>query len=183
MLMSRIIDKGLALIRNSLKQPIKTDYLSLIVNFCSLMEAFFRPEYCPRIEDEKKNFIKYIEKVFVFCLVWSLGGALDVNGMTKFDRLVTDNIGVELPRGELYSYFIDTEALNGDWIAWDKYVPSFIYNPEMSYFDLVVPTVNTMRFSWLLKEQIKVNRPVFITGYTGVGKSIIINDTLNHLKD
>ena len=116
------------------------------------MWAFFDPKTCPRIGDDRKNFLKYLEKVFIFSFTWALGGALDPPSMDKFDRLITDSIGIELPRGDLYSYFIDEDSLNGDWIAWDKFVPSFIYNPEISYFDLVVPTVNTMRFSWLLKE-------------------------------
>ena len=65
---------------------------------------------------------------------------------------------------------------------WSKSVPKFQYDPDISFFDLMVPTINTCRFSSLLKLQLKFHKPVIITGYTSTGKSIIINETLETLK-
>ena len=57
-------------------------------------------------------------------------------------------------------------------------MPKFEYVKEKSYFELVVPTKDTVRFSWLLKMQILNGNPVFLTGITGVGKSIIATNTI-----
>jgi dynein heavy chain len=61
-------------------------------------------------------------------------------------------------------------------------MPKFDYSKDKSYFDLVVPTKDTVRFSWLLKYQIMNGNPVFFTGITGVGKTIIANTTINEMK-
>lgn len=61
-------------------------------------------------------------------------------------------------------------------------MPKFEYSPEKSFFELVVPTKDTVRFSWLLKQSIINGNPVFFTGITGVGKSIIANSTINEMK-
>ncbi len=47
----------------------------------------------------------------------------------------------------------------------------------------MVPTKDTQRYSWLLKRQILSGNPVFMTGITGVGKSIIVNSTLAELQN
>ena len=39
-----------------------------------------------------------------------------------------------------------------------------------------------MRFSYLLRRQLEVGKPVFVTGETGVGKTLIITDTLTNMK-
>jgi dynein heavy chain len=61
-------------------------------------------------------------------------------------------------------------------------MPKFEYSKDKSFFDLVVPTKDTVRFSWLLKYQIMNGNPVFFTGITGVGKTIIANSTISEMK-
>ena len=48
---------------------------------------------------------------------------------------------------------------------------------------MVVPTKDTVRFSYLLKTLVSINKPVFVTGPTGVGKTVIISDTLYYMKE
>ena len=64
---------------------------------------------------------------------------------------------------------------------WEKIVPDFNFDPDVSYFDIVVPTINTIRFSRLLNYQLRIRKPVFVTGQTGTGKSLITTDALNQL--
>ena len=53
---------------------------------------------------------------------------------------------------------------------WEKIVPKFAYNPELPFFDMVVPTIDTVRFGYLLEKFIAVKHSVLYTGNTGVGK-------------
>ena len=69
-----------------------------------------------------------------------------------------------------------------DYIPWTHDVPKFEYSKDKSFFELVVPTKDTVRFSWLLKYQILNQNSVFFTGITGVGKSIIVNSTIAEMK-
>jgi len=54
-------------------------------------------------------------------------------------------------------------------------LPEFDY-PETptKFFQLVVPTVDSYRFCYLTQLLAGINKPVFITGNTGTGKSMIV---------
>ena len=53
---------------------------------------------------------------------------------------------------------------------WEKIVPAFKYNKEVPFFEMLVPTVDTVRFGYLLEKLLAVRYPVLYTGGTGVGK-------------
>lgn len=53
---------------------------------------------------------------------------------------------------------------------WERIVPKFQYNKEVQFFEMLVPTVDTVRFGYLLEKLLAVNRSVLYTGGTGVGK-------------
>ena len=48
-------------------------------------------------------------------------------------------------------------------------VPS-CYAHQVSYFDILVPTIDTVRYGFLLEKLLDVNHSVLYTGTTGVGK-------------
>jgi len=56
-------------------------------------------------------------------------------------------------------------------------VPQFVYpSVPTPFFSLVVPTVDTLRYSSHLKMLVKISKPVYLTGETGTGKSMIVQD-------
>ena len=76
---------------------------------------------------------------------------------------------MQLPgSGDLFSYFVDFETRRLE--PWEKIIPSFKYSSSVPYFDLLVPTVDTVRFGFLMEKMLNVNRSVLFTGTTGVGK-------------
>ena len=64
---------------------------------------------------------------------------------------------------------------------WDKIIPTFSYDPEVPYFDLLVPTIDTVRYGYLMENLLDVRYSVLFTGTTGVGKVsvVIIRFTCN----
>jgi len=55
---------------------------------------------------------------------------------------------LQLPSvGDVWSIYMDYETKRMD--LWEKAVPRFNYNPELPFFDMVVPTVDTVRFGYL----------------------------------
>jgi len=53
---------------------------------------------------------------------------------------------------------------------WDNVVPSFKYNREQPFFEMLVPTADTVRYGYLMEKLLSVRRSVLFTGSTGVGK-------------
>ena len=56
---------------------------------------------------------------------------------------------------------------------WEKIVPKFTYDAEKPYFEMLVPTIDSVRYGFLMEKLLQVERSVLFTGETGVGKSVI----------
>ena len=50
--------------------------------------------------------------------------------------------------GDLWGYYVDYEARRMD--SWEKIVPSFKYDKETSFFEMLVPTLDTVRYAHTL---------------------------------
>lgn len=61
---------------------------------------------------------------------------------------------------------------------WLERVTKFEYNPEKSFFSILVPTSDTVRYKFLLDTLLCHSHNVLISGDTGVGKSVITSDYL-----
>ena len=47
---------------------------------------------------------------------------------------------------------------------------------------ILVPTEDTTRFSYLMRTLITVDKPVFVTGMTGTGKTVMVQNLLRSLE-
>ncbi len=65
--------------------------------------------------------------------------------------------------------------------SWEKIIPQFRFDKEVPFFEMLVPTVDTVRFGYLLDKLLSVNRSVLYTGGTGVGKVRTILITINNI--
>lgn len=70
------------------------------------------------------------------------------------------------------------------WILWtDTLDPSYTIPLKAKYDDIMVPTIDTARYSFLLKTLTNTGHHTLFIGPTGTGKSAYIRDTLtNRLK-
>ncbi|XP_022090728.1 dynein heavy chain 6, axonemal-like isoform X2 [Acanthaster planci] len=133
----------------------------------------------------------------------------DLNIAYEFDTFVHDMfdteppLGVRLPSGSrtIFHYFVSAES--GKFVPWDELVPSTksLIDKGVSHVSLgeqmglttqmskkatredneLVPTVDTVRYSFLAGLLLVNRHPVLLTGDSGVGKSAIINHMLKLL--
>jgi len=57
-------------------------------------------------------------------------------------------------------------------------LPKFEFDPKENFFNILVPTNDTVKFKYLLSTLVYNECNVLLTGETGVGKSVIIKDFL-----
>ncbi|XP_071945421.1 dynein axonemal heavy chain 10-like [Antedon mediterranea] len=135
-----------------------------------------------------------IEAHFLQALTWSLGAGLLEDGRVKFDGFikylasmtsVTDE-GVDAKSGEipaqydtLFEYFFDGDKRL--WIPWNRLVPKYIHDPDRRFNEILVPTVDTVRSTWLLEMMTKIKHPVVFVGDTGTSKTATIQDFLRNM--
>jgi dynein heavy chain len=78
------------------------------------------------------------------------------------------------PEDTVFDYQFDEKTLKfSHWKEKLAFEP-FKYEKELPFFKLVVETVDTLRFSYLVDVLTKINKSVFLTGSTGTGKSMIV---------
>lgn len=75
-------------------------------------------------------------------------------------RLTSAFLGLRFPDakppGSMFEYFIDTPERK--WKSWEDIVPPFAYVPATPFFEILVPTIDTVRFSFLAETLLDINR-------------------------
>lgn len=120
-----------------------------------------------------------IEAVFVQALYLSLGALLtETTSRQAFDETVKELSGFErvrqnamlgqpkkqnlkyIPCDEptLYDYFLDFHNL--EWTSWRNSVPEYVHDHAVKFNDILVPTVDSIRLTWILKLINEVRRVV-----------------------
>lgn len=69
----------------------------------------------------------------------------------------------------LYEYYWDSEEKK--WIPWAQKVPKYVHDPAKKYNEILVPTVDTVRTTWLLELMVGIKQPVVLVGETGTSKT------------
>lgn len=130
---------------------------------------------------------KHIDKLFLWAFAWSVGGTLSSDESDRFEKVMAETFPVDsLPRGSTFDFMVsithNNDKLDIEYTPWDEVIPPFQYNNTMSYFEMVVPTKQTTSYGWFLNASIQASYPIFITGLTGTGKTILINAALQSIQ-
>ena len=77
----------------------------------------------------------------------------------------------EIPSAQptVFEYYFDTKK--GLWVPWVDVIPKYVHDPEKKFSEILVPTVDTVRTTWLLELMVNIKRPVVLVGETGTSKS------------
>nr|KAI8727159.1 KADynein heavy chain 6; axonemal [Biomphalaria glabrata] len=129
---------------------------------------------------------RFLCQIFVFCYLWALGGNLNDEYRDAFDLFIRqqfdENQDAKLPGTyPLWSYYIEVDSKRMD--LWERLVSSFRFDKSISFFKMMVPTVDTARYGYFLERLLSVQKPVLFTGGTGVGKSVIVRDLLDRISE
>ncbi|KAL1130882.1 hypothetical protein AAG570_012123 [Ranatra chinensis] len=123
-------------------------------------------------------------QVFIFGYLWALGGNLTDTSRESFETFIRtqfDDVGeARLPTGaDLWDLYFSPVSKRME--KWATIIPLFKYDPSIEFFDVLVPTVDTVRFGYMMNLLLNENHPVLYTGTTGVGKSVVAKTVLNTL--
>ena len=197
------VDDGLAFVRKHGHEPVSTLNGDLVASLCFLLQSLLSPEQGLRLwgdeailgalSEEERGFgvlseadgKKMIDKLFFFCFTWSICGSVTSDiweGYDTYVREFSEKAGrnLNLPaKGQIFDYFIDFRVKSGaEWVSFEEKVLEFKYDSTLPYFQLMVPNIDTTRYSYLMRNLMLIERPVFLTGISGTGKTSVINDML-----
>ncbi len=78
--------------------------------------------------------------------------------------------------GDIYDYFIDFEKK--EFKNWNDVIPDFTFNASVPFFNILVPTADTVKFGFLIDKLLNGGFNVLVMGETGVGKSLVVSEYL-----
>uniref|UniRef100_A0A673CHG9 Dynein axonemal heavy chain 10 n=1 Tax=Sphaeramia orbicularis TaxID=375764 RepID=A0A673CHG9_9TELE len=168
-----------------LKTIVPQTDLNMVTQLCLMLDALL---------DNESNRANVVECYFLEALYCSLGATLLDKDRLKFDEFIKKlsflntvhdekslagpgEIPVYLPT--LYDFHF--EGTQEKWIPWSSLVSKYIHNPEMKFADILVPTIDTARTSWILEQKVKIKRPVLLVGESGTSKTATIHNFLKNL--
>uniref|UniRef100_A0A8C3PBV3 Dynein axonemal heavy chain 7 n=1 Tax=Chrysemys picta bellii TaxID=8478 RepID=A0A8C3PBV3_CHRPI len=191
-------------------RPLMVSWLNLMPPGVSSMHKEFIVGLFERMVPLSVEFIRKCAKgIFLFSLIWSVGASCKEDDRLKFDKIVREILDgpiteetrekykllsgidqlssktftVPFPtEGTIYEYrFVKKGA--GLWEPWVETLKSAPpISRDMMFNEIIVPTLDTIRYSALMELLTVHQKPSIFVGPTGTGKSIyIIHFLLNNL--
>ena len=84
-----------------------------------------------------------------------------------------------LPQAPLYEFRFD--IAERCWKPWKAYVTAYAPPPDGRFSKIVVPTVDTVRSTWLLNCVVSSGKPCLLVGQSGTAKSVTVQNYLETL--
>ena len=188
------------------KRPVPMHEINLARSTMRIIESLmdeFRDQP-QKIAEMNPNIQKvWVQSIFLFALVWSVGACTDEAGRAEFDstlrRLLVGDVPAELkpwmggpsvpitqlfPEGKLvYDYTFDKERAK--WVPWLQTIDksAMTLDPEMAFANIIVPTADTVRSTFIFNALTTHAHPVLFVGPTGTGKSVYVKGHLQNGMD
>jgi dynein heavy chain len=193
-----LVQPSLDFISHECKLFVKTLDIHLV---CSLMKL-----YSCLMDEIKESGVEgkpsmtstqitlWLQCLFLFALVWTLGGTMTVESRKKFDvffRTLISGTDPDNPkpksikltkntvfpeRGTVFDFFFQKKG--GTWSGWEDVIEKTTIPPGAKVGDLIISTAETVRQLFFLDIYLKHECPLMLVGPTGTGKSAITNDFL-----
>ena len=86
----------------------------------------------------------------------------------------------ESDKGLLYEYVFVTDNHNvkGKWETWTSTIKKQVIPDDARPADLLIPTIDTTRYSYLMKLLAANEKQICVVGPTGTGKSVYVKNLL-----
>ncbi len=90
---------------------------------------------------------------------------------------------VHLPKTEtIFDFLINYDNFTS-FVSWEAKIAEFDFKKDMVFHEIMVPTIDTEKCKHMMSILLKINRPLLMTGESGVGKTSLIVPYLFSIKE
>jgi len=84
-----------------------------------------------------------------------------------------------LPSSSLYDNFFNIDNLS--FMRWDEKVKAYEPPANKKFSSILVPTVDTVKYAWLVNQIVQLKKPVLFCGDSGSAKSVTMQSSFSGL--
>ncbi|KAK2185460.1 hypothetical protein NP493_233g02002 [Ridgeia piscesae] len=155
---------------SKLKELVPLAEMNSIISFCHLFDVL-AVEKNGVDPGDNENFPRTIEMWFIFCVVWSICAPFDEDSRKKIDNYMREVEGAFPNKDSIYEYIVEPKLRT--WQHWEERLRGgWRFTPGTPYYKIVVPTVDTIRYNYLVTKLVNAHYPVMLTSSNDV-QSII----------
>ena len=175
-LVDKYLPKVLKVKRTQCNELAKTSESACVFNMCNLFDALCQnlPSSWPEEEAEATKL--YIEKWFVFCLIWSIGATVDENSRVAIDYILRDIESMFPHSNTVFEHYINQEKK--EFAPWEEKLQANWKPVVKEFHDINVPTVDTVRNRFIVQSLLEHGSQILLVGHSGVGKTVLIDGIL-----
>ncbi|KAK7827526.1 hypothetical protein U0070_026732 [Myodes glareolus] len=175
----KFINKILNFKKDNCNELVPVPEYSGIISLCKLYSVLATPENGLNPADTD-NYAFMVEMTFVFSMIWSVCASVDEDGRKKIDSYLREIEGSFPNKDTVYEYFVNPKMRT--WTSFEEKLPkSWRYPPNAPFYKIMVPTVDTVRYNYLVSTLVANQNPVLLVGPVGTGKTSIAQSVLQSL--
>ncbi|KAI3375810.1 hypothetical protein L3Q82_004092 [Scortum barcoo] len=178
-LFEKYIESTMNFKKSNCKELIPITELNGVISLCRLYDSLATSSNGVNTSDTE-NLGRMVELWFVFSLIWSICASVDEDGRKKIDNFLREMEGNFPIKDTVYEYYVDSK--NKSWASFEDKLPkAWRYNANAPFYKIMVPTVDTVRYNFLVTALVLGQYPVLLTGPVGTGKSSVAHSVLQGL--
>ncbi|KAJ8934456.1 hypothetical protein NQ314_013331 [Rhamnusium bicolor] len=167
----------------------------MITQMCCMIDAIYPQNVDEERDPEEPADEDLLNALFVTAIYNSIGASLVDSSRQDFNEYMKAQISMlianDTPENKadlrhipgaypsFYDYYLDIKEKV--WVAWQWLVPEYIHDKDKRFAEVLVPTIDTVRVTYLLQLMNQIRRPIVLIGETGTSKTAIIQDFLRNL--
>lgn len=194
-LLDWVIPPCINFVKKYCTQTISVSELNMVRTTINLFEMFLNEACRENDSDEINKFTRsWFQASLVTSLCWSFTGILDYNSKVRFDEFYKDiwrgsdesnpiptlleKVDIAIPgEGMLLDYWY-LYKMKGCWKSWFELIKSCKPDDSLGILPLLIPTVDSARYTNLLEMHIKYKKPMLLIGPSATGKSFYMQSYL-----
>uniref|UniRef100_A0A2C9M9T7 Uncharacterized protein n=1 Tax=Biomphalaria glabrata TaxID=6526 RepID=A0A2C9M9T7_BIOGL len=193
-----LVDPCLDFIRKSCKEYVQGSAANQTKSLMFLIDMLMHEGIHAEDAAENKHLKSWLVAAVLFAIPWSIGGCIDVDSRAKFDtffrdlvagKIETSPIPKEIGKVEnmmptdhpVYDFYYEQKA-KGQWNHWNVLLRGT--EPKTTKIrEMLVPTMDTARYTFIMDLCIHHNRPLLFVGPTILLRQFIDHGNWYDLKD
>ncbi|ESP01004.1 hypothetical protein LOTGIDRAFT_225521 [Lottia gigantea] len=187
-----LVDPCLDFVRKNCKEYIASGAANCVSSLMRMIDMLMHETVTKEDAADNKHIRTYLMSSIMFSVPWTIGAMVDVDGRGKFDGYyrellagkfedhpVPKSVKIDIPfppDNHVYDFFYEFKA-KGSWKHWNDLIRG-VESKSKKIRDMLVPTMDTARYTYLMELCINHSRPLLFVGPTGTGKSVYVQEKL-----